>query len=288
MKTGFIGLGAMGAPMARNLSRSGLLQSVWNRSADKARALAAELGCEAPASPADLARGVDVVLLCVSADSDVLEMIEALVPGLRRGQVVLDFSTVSSGTARAAAARLAPLGVAFMDVPVSGGVEGARLGTLAVMAGGDAATFDKVLPVLQSVGKTLTHFGPHGAGQAAKATNQIMVAGIARAVAEAMAFAQAQQLPLDKVIATLGGGAASSWFLANRAPFMVQKRFPPGFRVRLHAKDLRIVRAMAAERGVTLPVVEASLADYAVLIDDGFGDEDISSIYRLKARLFER
>jgi 3-hydroxyisobutyrate dehydrogenase len=93
---------------------------------------------------------------------------------------------------------------------------------------------------------------------------------------------------MEKVIATLGGGAASSWFLTNRAPFMVRKSFPPGFRVRLHAKDLRIVRDMAAERGVTLPVVEASLADYAVLIDDGFGDEDISSIYRLKARLFER
>ncbi|HTP39733.1 MAG TPA: NAD(P)-dependent oxidoreductase [Steroidobacteraceae bacterium] len=287
MHTGFIGLGAMGAPMARNLHRAGTLKAVWNRNAAKARELAHELGCVAAESPAALAREVDVILICVSADADVLEMIEALVPGLRRGQVVLDFSTVSADTARRAAARLAPLGVEFMDTPVSGGVEGARNATLAIMAGGDAATFATVQPVLQSLGRTLTHFGPHGSGQAAKATNQIMVAGVARAVAEAMAFAQSQALPLDQVIATLGGGAAASWFLTNRAPFMQRRSFPPGFRVRLHSKDLLICRAMAAARGVTLPVVEASLADYDRLIEGGWGDEDISAIFRLKAQLFE-
>jgi 3-hydroxyisobutyrate dehydrogenase len=176
--------------------------------------------------------------------------------------------------------------VAFLDAPVSGGVEGAQKGTLAIMTGGEPAAFERARPVLQSLGKTIEHFGPAGSGQATKATNQIMVAGIIRAVAEAMAFAGAHGLPLDKVLHTLGAGAGSSWYFVNRAPNMVRGAYPAGFRVKLHAKDLGICRDMAARFGVHLPVVDAMLAEYAELMKLGYGDEDISATHRLKQALF--
>jgi 3-hydroxyisobutyrate dehydrogenase len=286
VKTGFIGLGAMGMHMARNLHRAGLLAGCWNRSADKARALATETGCVAAASPAALARLCEALVLCVSADADVLAVIDALLPGARPGLLVVDCSTVSAATARTAAARLAGAGADFVDCPVSGGVEGARDATLAMMAGGTPEAFARALPVLSKLGRTVTHMGPTGAGQAAKATNQIMCAGIIQAVAEAMAFAKAEGLPLDKLIDTLGKGAGSSWYFVNRAPFMARGSFPAGFRVRLHDKDLRICHDMAARHGVQLPVVETTLAEYAQLIAAGHGDEDISTIFRLKDALF--
>jgi 3-hydroxyisobutyrate dehydrogenase len=286
MRTGFLGLGAMGAGMARNLHRAGLLAGVWNRTADKAVALAAELGCVAAAAPAALARDCDALVVCVSADQDVLQVIAALAPGLRPGTLVIDCSTVGADTARAAAAQLTPHGADFLDAPVSGGVEGAAKGTLAIMVGGSATAFERAQPVLLAMGRTVTHFGPQGAGQAAKATNQIMVGGIIRAVAEALAFAAAQGLALDKTIGTLSQGAAGNWYLANRGPYMQRGEYPPGFRVRLHEKDLRICRAMALAAGAELPVVEEVLADYAKLIAAGHGDEDISVIFRLKSALF--
>lgn len=286
MRTGFIGLGAMGSGMARNLQRAGLLAGVWNRTAAKATALATELQCAAPAGLAELARNCDALVICVSADQDVLAVIAALAPALRPGSLVIDCSTVGADTARAAAKQLAARGVDFLDAPVSGGVEGAAKATLAIMVGGTAATLERAQPVLQAMGATITHFGPHGAGQAAKATNQIMVAGIIRANAEALAFAQAQGLDLGKVIATLGRGAAANWYLANRGPFMERAAYPAGFRVRLHQKDLLICRAMALAAGAELPVVEAALTDYAQLIASGHADEDISAIFRLKAALF--
>ncbi|MGC8517612.1 MAG: NAD(P)-dependent oxidoreductase [Steroidobacteraceae bacterium] len=137
------------------------------------------------------------------------------------------------------------------------------------------------------MGRTVTLFGPVGSGQAAKATNQIMCAGIIDAVAEAMAFARAQGLPLEKLIDTLGKGAGSSWYFVHRAPNMVRGSYPAGFRVRLHAKDLTICRDMAARFGVSLPVVERMLGEYAELIARGHGDEDISAAFRLKAELFD-
>jgi len=278
----------MGAPMARNLARWGILAGVWNRSRDKATALAAELGCEAPATPAELAARCDALVICVSADADVLEVVDALLPAVRHGMLVIDTSTVSATTARTAAARLAPRGVEFLDCPVSGGVEGARDGKLAIMCGGHALAFERAQPVLGALGRTITWFGESGAGQAAKATNQIMCAGIIRAVGEAMAFAQAQGLPLQKVVDTLGQGAGSSWYFVHRAPNMIRGSYPAGFRVRLHEKDLRICRDMAAACGVALPVVEDMLAEYAELIRRGHGDEDISAVFRLKQELFER
>lgn len=288
MRVGFVGLGAMGTHMARNLKQAGLLAGVYNRSADKARALAAELKVTAYATLADLGADVEAVLLCVSADADVLEVARLLGPALQRGALVLDCSTTGAETARRAAEALSPGGVEFLDCPVSGGVEGARDATLAIMVGGTSEAFARAQPILSALGKTITLFGPTGSGQAAKATNQIMCAGIIEAVAEAMAFAHAQGLPLPKLIDTLGKGAGSSWYFVHRAPNMVRGTYPAGFRVRLHAKDLGICRDMAARFGVALPVVERMLGEYAELVARGFGDEDISATYRLKSELFER
>ena len=286
LAAGFIGLGAMGRGMARNLHRAGLLHGVWNRTPAPAAELASELGCVAADSPAQLAAACDVVVLCVSADGDVLETVGAMAPALRPGSIVIDCSTVSAATAREAARRLAASSVEFLDAPVSGGVEGARDGTLAIMVGGARDAFDRAQPVLAAMGRAVTHFGPSGAGQAAKATNQIMCAGIIQAVGEAMAFAKAEGLPLEALIETLGKGAGSSWYFVNRAPNMVRGSYPPGFRVRLHEKDLRICHDMAARHGVQLPVVEMTLLHYRKLIEQGHGDEDISTIFRLKDAMF--
>ena len=286
MQTGFVGLGAMGTHMARSLKRAALLAGVWNRTTEKAEALAKELNCHAFASLAELAGNCEAVVICVSADEDVRAVIAGLDPGLSPHMIVMDCSTVGSGTARDLHAQLAALGVGFLDCPVSVGVEGARTASLAIMVGGDEDTFTRARPVLEALGKTITYFGPSGAGQAAKATNQIMCAGIIQAVGEAMAFARAEGLPLDRLIDTLGKGAGSSWYFVNRAPFMARRVFPAGFRVRLHAKDLEICRDMAAQRGARLPIVESTLQEYATLIAQGYGDEDISAIYRLKAALF--
>jgi 3-hydroxyisobutyrate dehydrogenase len=288
MRTGFIGLGAMGNGMARNLHRAGLLHAVWNRSPGKAQALAAELNCKAPATIGELARDCEAVVMCVSADQDVLSVVASLAPTLKSGALVIDCSTVSADTARAAGVQLGERGVDFLDAPVSGGVEGAAKGTLAIMVGGKAESLERARPVLQALGATITHFGAQGAGQAAKATNQIMVAGIIRADAEALAFAAAQGLELEKVIATLGHGAAGNWYLAHRGPFMARGSYPAGFRVRLHQKDLNICREMARECGAELSVVEDTLADYERLIAAGHGEEDISTIFRLKAALFDQ
>src|ERR1700722_6661597 len=288
MQTGLVGLGAMGTHMARNLHRSGLLTGVWNRTAAKATALAEELKCHAFASLAELAGNCEAVVICVSADDDLRAVVAGLDAGLSPNMIVIDCSTVGSATAREMHDHLAGLGVGFLDCPVSGGVEGARNATLAIMAGGDESVFARAQPILEKLGKTVAYLGASGAGQAAKATNQIMCAGIIQAVGEAMAFAHAEGLPLDKLIETLGKGAGSSWYFVNRAPFMANNKFPAGFRVRLHDKDLKICREMAAKRGAVLPVVESTLSEYAKLMERGFGDEDISSIYRLKSALFPR
>ena len=276
----------MGAHMARSLKRAGLLTGVWNRTADKARALAAELHCLAFASLTELAGNCEAVVICVSADEDLRAVVADLEPGMSPNMIVMDCSTVSAVTARALHTELAALGVGFLDCPVSGGVEGARLASLAIMVGGDEPVFRRAQPILEAMGKNVAYLGASGAGQAAKATNQIMCAGIIQDVGEAMAFAHAEGLPLDRLIELLGKGAGSSWYFVNRAPYMAHNSFPAGFRVRLHAKDLRICRDMAARHGAKLPVVESTLVQYAELIIQGFGDEDISSIYRLKSALF--
>lgn len=288
MKVGFVGLGAMGLPMARNLHKAGLLTAVYNRSADKAHALAAELGCSAAGSVTELAKSCDAVVLCVSADVDVLQVVQTLASALKPGALVIDCSTVSADTARDAAAKLAERDIAFLDCPVSGGTEGAKNGMLAIMCGGDDVAFQRAQPVLQAMGKRVALMGPTGSGQATKAVNQIVVAGVAQAVSEALAFAQAQGLPLDKVIDLVGSGAAQSWFLTNRGPNMMRMQFPLGFKVALHDKDLGIVQQMAAAQGVQLPVVEMTRIHYRRLLEQQHGDEDISSLFRLKQAMFKK
>jgi 3-hydroxyisobutyrate dehydrogenase len=285
LRVGFAGLGAMGLPMARNLHHAGLLAAAWNRTAAKAAALAAETGVPAAATAAQLAAQCDVVVTCVSADQDLLEVIAAMAPALRAGAVVVDCSTVAAETARTAAARLAEVGAGFLDCPVSGGTEGAAAGTLSIMAGGDAAHLQYARPALEAMGGTIVHMGPVGAGQAAKATNQIMVAGINQAVTEALAFGRAQGLPMEQLIAALEKGAAGNWFLSKRGPTMIRGEFPLGFKVGLHAKDLEICRRMAADLGVKLPVVEMTLLHYDRLPEHS-AEEDISALFRLKSDMF--
>lgn len=288
MKTGFIGLGAMGAPMARNLHRVGYLAGIWNRTVEKARVLGEELSVTVAAGPAELARRCELLILSVSADADLLEVVASLKDGLRAGSVVVDTSTVSRETARTAAAELESLDAAFLDAPVSGGVEGARKGTLAMMVGGDAAVLERIRPELQAIAGRIEHMGPVGAGQSAKAVNQVVAAGINQAVSEGLAFARALELPLEKVIDVVGSGAAGNWFLTHRGPSMVKGAYSPGFRVALHNKDLAICRRMAEELGVALPLVEMTLIHYRRLMEAGFGDEDISALLREKLALFDK
>jgi 3-hydroxyisobutyrate dehydrogenase len=272
MQTGFVGLGAMGAHMARNLHRAGLLTGVWNRTPEKAKALAAELKVLAFADLTELAGNCEAVVICVSADKDLREVVAGLEPG--------------KDTVRDLHDQLSALGVGFLDCPVSGGVEGARTASLAIMCGGDESVFSRAQPILEKMGKAVAYMGSSGSGQVTKAANQIMCAGIIQAVGEAMAFAHEEGVDLKKVIDVLGKGAGSSWYFVNRAPFMANNSFPAGFRVRLHDKDLRICREMAAKHGGVLPVVESTLEQYEKLIAEGYGDEDISAIYRLKTKLF--
>jgi len=287
MRVGFVGLGAMGMPMAMNLHGAGLLAGAWNRTPAKTAALAAETGAPAAESLAALAAACDLVVSCVSADEDLLGVVDALAPGLRAGAIVVDCSTVASSTAREAARRLAAIGAAFLDCPVSGGTEGARAGTLSIMVGGDETVLERARPALEAMGGSITHMGPVGAGQAAKATNQIMVAGINQAVTEALAFGRAQGLPMDRLIAALEKGAAGNWFLSRRGPTMIRGEFPLGFKVGLHAKDLEICRRMAAELDVRLPVVEMTLVHYARL-PAASAEEDISALFRLKSDMFKK
>jgi 3-hydroxyisobutyrate dehydrogenase len=286
MQTGFVGLGAMGAHMARNLHKAGLLTGVWNRSPEKAKALADELKVIAFKDLNELAGNCEAVVTCVSADKDLREVIKGMEPGLSPNMIVMDCSTVGKDTVRDIHGELESIGVGFLDCPVSGGVEGARLATLAIMVGGDEAVFQRAKPILEAMGKAVAYMGSSGAGQATKATNQIMCAGIIQVVGEAMAFAHAEGLPLKQVIDVLGKGAGSSWYFVNRAPFMANNSFPAGFRVRLHDKDLKLCRDMAAKHGATLPVTESVISQYETLMAEGFGDEDISAIYRLASKIF--
>ncbi len=283
MQVGFIGLGAMGLGMARNLAKAGLLAGVYNRTAAKAQALATELGLTAYGTIQSLAASMDVVLTCVSADSDVLAVVAAIAGTAKAGTVVVDMSTVSSGTAQQAAALLRAKGVAFVDAPVSGGVEGANNGTLSIMIGGDADTLDKVRPVLEAMSSRIIHVGPTGSGQATKAVNQVMCAGINQAVTEALAFAAAQNLPMEKVIDAVAGGAAGNWFLDKRGKTMTSGTFAPGFKLALHHKDLKICQRMAENAQVAIPLSVMTITEYEQLMAAGHGDEDISALYRLKS-----
>jgi 3-hydroxyisobutyrate dehydrogenase len=286
MKTTVIGLGAMGAGMAGNLFRAGKLSHAWNRSPERAAAAAAEHGFAVADSLEAAAGQADLVITSVSADHDLLEVCARLALAMTAGSVVLDTSTVSIETARTVSERLEAHGIHFLDAPVSGGKEGAEKGTLVMMVGGDAEVLRQVAPLLDHVSRKVVHMGPVGSGQATKAVNQIMCAGINQAVTEALAFGQHQGLDMDKVVDVVSSGAAGNWFVEHRGRSMTQGTFQPGFRVALHHKDLRICREMLAASGVQLPMVEMTLVHYERLMREGHGDEDISALYRLKRGLF--
>ena len=280
-RVGFIGLGAMGAPMAGHLQAKGLLAAVGNRTPQKAEALAARLGVTAAIAPSDF-NGCDAVVLCVSMDADVMQCCRDLAGVLTPGSLVIDHSTVARETALSAAALLAESGIAFLDAPVSGGVEGARNGKLSVMVGGEADVLERAQELLSAYALRVTHMGPTGAGQATKAVNQVLVAGIAQAVCEGLAFGEALGLKPESLVPTLAAGAAGNWFLDKRGATMMAGNYTPGFKSALLLKDLRIVQAMAQALGQHYSVVEQSLDDYAKLVDAGFGEEDTSALIRLK------
>jgi 3-hydroxyisobutyrate dehydrogenase len=287
MKTTVIGLGAMGAGMAGNLFRAGHLQLAWNRSPERAQRAAAQHGFAVADSLESAAAPSDLVITAVSADSDLIEVCDRLASVMTAGSIVLDTSTVSSETARKVAERLQAQGIHFLDSPVSGGKEGAEKATMVMMIGGDADVIDRISPILDSICRKVVHMGPVGSGQATKAVNQIMCAGINQAVTEALAFGQHQGLDMDKVVDVVSSGAAGNWFVEHRGRSMTSGTFEPGFRVALHHKDLKICQAMAAADHVQLPMIEMTLVHYERLMEQGFGDEDISALYRLKKPLFD-
>lgn len=287
MKTGVIGLGAMGAGMAKNFLDAGILQAVWNRTRSRADQFGRENNVNVAETPADLASGCELIITCVSRDEDVLQVIRQLAPGIRPGSIVVDTSTVSADTARVSAEILENRQAYFLDGPVSGGIEGARNGTLAMMAGGDSAILDRIRDSLAAITSKVVHVGPTGSGQACKAVNQLMCAGIHQGVTEALSFGEAMGLDMEKVIDVISRGAAGNWFLDHRGKSMLEDRYEPGFRVALHDKDLRICRNMAKNlTDRSLPILEMTLIHYERLMQQGYGDEDVSALYRIKKGLF--
>ncbi len=284
MKIGWIGLGAMGWPMAGHLHGAGRLDAVYNRSPEKASAFAEQhSGVRVKTGLAELAEAVDVIAICVSADHDLLAVIDAIEPGLQAGQRIVDHSTVSPTTARELAGRLRNKQVGFVDAPVTGGVEGAVKGTLAIMGGGEWEDFHALEPLFDAYCRVHHHLGPSGAGQAAKAVNQLMVAGIAEAVCESLALMDKLDLPREPMLELLAGGAAGNWFLDKRGRSMLADEFDIGFHPKLLFKDLKICKALCKEAGFESAVVDQALSDYKQLIDSGDNGRDISALIRIKS-----
>jgi 3-hydroxyisobutyrate dehydrogenase len=277
-----VGLGTMGGAMAANIARAGFPLSVWNRTAGKAGPLL-ELGATEALTPAAAAEQSDIVLVCVSDTPDVEAVLfgdDGVLAGARSGQLVIDTSTISPGATRGFADRLAEAGVAFVDAPVSGGSEGAQKGTLSIFVGGEGDAVQRARPVLEAIGKTITHVGPVGSGQAVKAVNQVILAGTYLGVAEGIVLAIKAGLDVEQVVEALSGGAAQSWVLANRSGRMIANDYPLGFKVALHRKDLGIALELARDTGTVLPV--SALCDQieAGLIGGGHADDDMSALAR--------
>ena len=286
-RVAFLGLGTMGASMAANILAAGFPVTVWNRTPGRAATLV-ERGASEAASPADAARAADVIVVCVSDTPDVESVLfdrDGAAEGARTGSLMIDCSTIAPAATRDFAARLAGRGIAMVDAPVSGGSEGAQKGTLTIFVGGDAAAVDRARPVLKAMGKTITHVGPNGSGQAVKDVNQVILAGAYVGVAEGIVLALKSGLDLPQVGEALGGGAAQSWVLANRSGRMIENDYPLGFKVALHRKDLAIALELARQLGAELPISEfvAQLEDG--LIANGHADEDMSAVARaIRAR----
>lgn len=279
-RIGFVGLGTMGASMAANLLKAGAEVTVWNRTPGRAPALVAQGALEA-ASPAEVARNSAIVVTCVSDTPDVAAVLfgpDGIAAGAATGSLVVDCSTISPEATRQFGRRLAERGIGLVDAPVSGGSEGARLGTLTMFVGGGDADVARARPVLEAMGKTITHLGPLGSGQAGKAVNQVILGGAYLGLAEGLILGLKAGLDPKALVAALSGGSAQSWALTNWSGNMIADEYPLGFRLALHRKDLGIALTMAGDMGVMLPLgmLVATLEDR--LLGEGHGDEDMSVI----------
>lgn len=283
MKVAFIGMGTMGAPMALNILAAGHEVTVHNRTREREEAVAKE-GAQRAASPKEAAQGAEIIIICVSDTPDVEDIILAdngVIQGAQPESIVVDMSTISPTVTRRIAAELNQKNIKMLDAPVSGGSEGAQKGTLSIMIGGKTEDVAKALPVLEAMGKTITHVGSIGAGQITKAINQIIISGTYMTVAEGLTLGIKAGLDMEKVVKAVSGGAAGSWILNNRADNVIKNEYPLGFRVKLHRKDLGIALNAARELGVTLPCTAIVEQIENGLIAQGYGDEDVSAIARV-------
>ena len=278
----FLGLGALGAPMATNLLAAGYPLMVHNRCRTREEPVVTA-GARSSTSPAGAAAGADLLCICVSDGAAVEAVLfgpAGAIEGLRPGSLVIDFSTIAPASSRQLAARLADHGMAYLDAPVTGGTEGAAAGTLSVLVGAAPHDLKRAMPVLKVVGQRISHFGPVGAGQQAKAVNQVLVAGSYGAVAEAMALGSRLGLPMPQLVEALKLGAAGSWALEHRAAQMLEGHYPLGFRLALHRKDLAIALEAAAGVDLSLPLAERVAAIEDALMARGHGDDDVSALAR--------
>ena len=274
-KIGFIGLGIMGQGMVKNLMDAGFEVNIWNRTPARMDAFC-EAGARCRTSPTDVAAHSDIIITCVSNTADVEEVIlreNGVIYGANEGDLVIDMSTISPDTTRYLAGTLKQKGVHMVDAPISGGSEGAAKGTLSIMVGGDEEQFIRALPAFEAMGKTITHVGAIGAGQTVKLVNQILVVVTMLGVSEALLFAQAGGLDLQKTLDAVSQGAAGSWALSNRGPQMIARDWRPGFTIDLQQKDIRLVLEAADELGVPLLGTGIIFQLYRTLQDQGLGGD---------------
>ena len=287
LKVGFVGLGTMGAAMAANLARAGFPLTVWNRTPGRAGPLLA-LGAVEAHSPREVASASDVVVTCVTDSPQVAEVLfgpAGLAEGLVPGSLLIDCSTISPASAREIGTRLKDQGVAMLDAPVSGGSEGAVAGTLTIMVGGEPTDVERAHDVLHAMGRSVTHLGPIGSGQVAKAVNQVILCGTYLGVAEGIVLALKAGIDVERVITALAGGAAGSWVLQNRSGRMIDDSYPLGFKIALHRKDMAIALDLARSIGAVLPVAALAATFEDGLIAQGHGDDDNSALARAIRRL---
>jgi len=276
-KVGFIGMGIMGRPMARNLLRAGHEVTVYNRTQARAKELAQD-GARVAATAKDCARGSDVIITIVTDSPDVEAVIfgpEGALAGAGPGATIIDMSTISPAVTRSIHGRLKERGIAFLDAPVSGGDIGAQKGTLTIMVGGDEPAFEKVKGVFEPMGKRITYMGPSGSGQVTKACNQVLCALNMLGVCEALILASKSGLDLEKMHQVVTGGAANSWALENLGKRIIQGDFNPGFMVRLIQKDLGIV--LDAARALRLPFAGAALCQQYFRSNEAHGEGDLGT-----------
>ncbi len=280
---GFIGLGIMGKPMARNLLRAGYPLVVTNRSREAVDELVAE-GAKSGSSPRDVAAQTQVVITMLPDSPDVESVVfgpDGVAQGIQTGALFIDMSTIAPAVARKVASALSERGIDVLDAPVSGGEQGAKNAALSIMAGGSDAAFARALPVLEALGKNIVHVGPSGAGQVTKACNQIVVGVTIEAVAEALALAEASGVDPVKVRAALLGGFAQSKILEVHGQRMIDRAFDPGFKAKLHRKDMNIAAEAGDERALDLVAAKLVRERFDELIERGGGDRDHSALRTL-------